>query len=110
MHSPFSGGSRGGSGEGVGLSDPPLRQNYFIFMENFQKNQEKRWGASETKLFHFHGEFSEKSGKINEKSGKVNKANTLRKFEPPIKKSWIRPSPKKGFIMMQLVFISHRSS
>ena len=64
MHSPFSGGSRGGYGEGGGLSEPPfetklfhfhgefseknrkkkrgaLRQNYFIFMENFQKNKEK---------------------------------------------------------------------
>ena len=29
----------------------------------------------ETKLFHFHWVFSEKSGKINDKSGKVNKSN-----------------------------------
>ena len=30
--------------EGVceGRSNPPLKQNYFIFMENFQKNQEKK--------------------------------------------------------------------
>ena len=34
-HSDFSGGSR------VVHSNPTSRQNYFIFMENFQKNQEK---------------------------------------------------------------------
>ena len=39
----------------------------------------------ETKLFHFHGEFLEKSGKIN-KSGKIKKSNPLCKFEPHIKK------------------------
>ena len=59
MYSPFSGGSREGSGEGGGSSDPPLRQNYFIFMENFPKNQERGGGGFETKLFHFHGEFLE---------------------------------------------------
>ena len=31
----------------------------------------------EKKLFHFHGEFSEKSGRINEKSSEVNKSNPL---------------------------------
>ena len=31
-----SGRSRGGC-----VSNPPLKQDYFIFMENFQKNQEK---------------------------------------------------------------------
>ena len=33
-----SGGSRGGSESSL---EPPLRQNYFIFMENFQKNQDR---------------------------------------------------------------------
>ena len=61
-----SGRSRGGSG---GLSEPPF----------------------ETKLFYFHGEFSEKSGKINKYSGKINKSNPRCKFEPCGKKSWVRP-------------------
>ena len=36
----------------------------------------------ETKLFHFHGEFSEK------KTGKIYKYNQIKS---PIKKSWIHP-------------------
>ena len=35
----FKGSYNGGS---IGGSNPPLRQNYFIFMENLQKNQEKK--------------------------------------------------------------------
>ena len=34
-----------------------------------------REGSIETKLFHFHGEFSEKFEKIDKKSGKINKLN-----------------------------------
>ena len=45
----------------------------------------------ETKIFCFHEEFLEKSGKMDKLSGKINKLNTHRKFEPPIQKSWIRP-------------------
>ena len=49
--------------------------------------------------FHFHGEFSKKSGKINKyyKSGKINKSNPLCKVEPPIKESWEWIHPLNGF-------------
>ena len=36
----------------------------------------------ETKLFHFHGEFLEKSGKMNKQSGKSNNSNPLCKLNP----------------------------
>ena len=49
-------------GVGEGHSNPPLKQNYFIFMENFQKNQVK-----------------------------LTNWIVLCKFEPPIMKSWICP-------------------
>ena len=57
-----------------------------------------KWGSwvsleppFEPKIFNFHGEFSEKSGKNYKYSCEIKKSNPLRKFEPPIKKSWIRP-------------------
>ena len=54
------------------VADPErvqLRQNYFIFMENFQKNLRKL---------------------INNQVELTNRT-PLYKFEPPIKKSWIPP-------------------
>ena len=50
-------------------SNPHLRQNYSIFMRNFKQNQHK--------LSNNHVQFSNR--------------NLLCKFEPPSKKSWIRP-------------------
>ena len=50
-------------------SNPHLWQNYSIFMENFQKNHEKI---------------------ANNQLQSANRT-PLCKFEPPIKKSWIRP-------------------
>ena len=50
--------------------NPHLRQNYSIFMRNFKQNQHK--------LSNYHVQFSNR--------------NLLCKFEPPSKKSWIRPS------------------
>ena len=49
--------------------NPHLRQNYSIFMRNFKQNQHK--------LSNNHVQFSNR--------------NPLCKFEPPSKKSWIRP-------------------
>ena len=49
--------------------NPHLRQNYSIFMRNFKQNQHK--------LSNDHVQFSNR--------------NLLCKFEPPSKKSWIRP-------------------
>ena len=49
--------------------NPHLRQNYFIFIRNFNQNQHK--------LSNNHVQFSN--------------GNLLCKFEPPNKKSWIRP-------------------
>ena len=49
--------------------DPHLRQNYSIFMRNFKQNQHK--------LSNNHVQFSNR--------------NLVCKFEPPSKKSWIRP-------------------
>ena len=49
--------------------NPHLRQNYSIFMRNFKQNQHK--------LSNNHVQFSYR--------------NLLCKFEPPSKKSWIRP-------------------
>ena len=49
--------------------NPHLRQNYSIFMRNFKQNQHK--------LSNNHVKFSNR--------------NLLCKFEPPSKKSWIRP-------------------
>ena len=49
--------------------NPNLRQNYSIFMRNFKQNQHK--------LLNNHVQFSNR--------------NLLCKFEPPSKKSWIRP-------------------
>ena len=49
--------------------NPHLRQNYSIFMRNFKQNQHK--------LSNNHVQFSNR--------------NLLCKFEPPSKKSWIRP-------------------
>ena len=49
--------------------NPNLRQNYSIFMRNFKQNQHK--------LLNKHVQFSNR--------------NLLCKFEPPSKKSWIRP-------------------
>ena len=42
----YSGESRGGSGSSL---EPPLRQNYFIFIENFQKIQKKNKFSSKIK-------------------------------------------------------------
>ena len=56
------------------MADPErvqLRQNYFIFMENFQKNLRKL---------------------INNQV-KLTNQTPLYKFDPPIKKSWIPPPP-----------------
>ena len=36
----------------------------------------------DTKLFYFHGDFSEKSGNNNKYSGKIKKSKPPRKFEP----------------------------
>ena len=58
-----SGGSREGSGSSL---EPPLRQNHFIFMENFPKNQERI---------------------INSQVKLTNR--------PPVKKSWIRHCKSK---------------
>ena len=53
-----------------------------------------RESSLETKLFHFHGEFSEKSKiYIINNQVKLTNRTPLYKFEPPIKKSWIRPWP-----------------
>ena len=41
----------------------------------------------ETKLFHFHGEFSEKSEKIMKNQVKLTNQTPQCKFKPPIKKS-----------------------
>ena len=49
--------------------NPHLRQNYSIFMKNFKQNQHK--------LSNNHVQFSNR--------------NLICKFEPPSKKSWIRP-------------------
>ena len=54
-------------------SNLPLRQNYSIFMANFQKNQEK----------------------IANNQVQSTNQTSLCKFEPPTKKSWIRPCVKK---------------
>ena len=44
----------------------------------------------EKKIFHFHGVFSEKSGKITNIHVQLTNQTPLCKFEPAIKKSWIR--------------------
>ena len=57
---------------GMPRADPErvqLRQNYFIFMENFQKNLRK----------------------LIKNQVKLTNRTPLYKFEPPIKKSWIPP-------------------
>ena len=40
-------------------------------------------------IFHFHGGFSEKSGKINKLSRKINKAKSHCKFEPPSRNAYL---------------------
>ena len=45
----------------------------------------------ETKLFHYDGVFSEKSGKINEIIRFNWQLEPSCKFDPPVKKSWISP-------------------
>ena len=74
MHLPFSGGSRGGYGEGGGSSEPPFETKLFHFHGEFsEKSGKKGGGALRQNCFIFMENFSEISGKINEKSGKVNK-------------------------------------
>ena len=58
--------------------NPHLRQNYSIFMRNFKQNQHK--------LSNNHVQFSNR--------------NLLCKFEPPSKKSWIRPCFNHFFFIL----------
>ena len=69
-----SGRSRGG------CLNTPLKRNYFIFMENFQKKQEK----------------------LISNVVELTNRTPLCKFEPPIKKSWICPCCVNGNILFSI--------